>query len=125
MFGISLNDRQPIHEQVTTRITQMVLSGAIEPQSPLPSVRELAAELGVNPNTIQRAYSELERVGVTYSVNGKGRFVTDDVERVRKAKIEEQKRLFRNEVKKLKDLGASKEEAMAEVSAVYEKGDGR
>ena len=119
MFGISLNNRMPIHEQMTEKITHLVLSGALEPQSPLPSVREMAAELGVNPNTVQRAYGELERIGVTYSVNGKGRFVTDDVEKVRRLKIEEEKKLFADAVKKLKELGAEKSEMEKWLSEIY------
>lgn len=110
----------PIHEQLTEKITHLVLSGALEPQSPLPSVREMAAELGVNPNTVQRAYSELERVGVTYSVSGKGRFVTDDVEEVRRLKIDERKKLFTDEAQRLKALGVTRGEMEKWVKEAYD-----
>ena len=86
MFGIALNNKSPIHEQLTNRITELVLSGVLEPDSALPSVRELAADLGINPNTVQKAYGELERRGVTYSVTGKGRFVTGNVNKVKEEK---------------------------------------
>ncbi len=122
MFGISLNNRRPIHEQLTDKITELVLSGVLEPESPLPSVREMAAELGVNPNTIQRAYAELERTGVTYSVTGKGRFVTDSVEAVRKEKQKERLKLLHSELLEIKRLGISEERATEEVRKVYGKG---
>ena len=122
MFGISLNNRRPIHEQLTDKITELVLSGVLEPESPMPSVRELAADLGVNPNTIQRAYAELERTGVTYSVTGKGRFVTDNVEAVRKEKQKERLKLLHSELLEIKRLGISEERAAEEVRKVYGKG---
>ena len=70
MFGISLNNKLPIYEQLIESITKQVLSGVLEPDEPLPSVRELASELAVNPNTVQKAFTELERSGVAYSVSG-------------------------------------------------------
>lgn len=121
MFGISLNNRLPIHEQLTVKITEMVLSGALEENEPLPSVRELAAELGVNPNTIQKAYGELERTGVTYSVSGKGRFVTDDVEAVRRMKAEETKKRLGEAVGELIRLNLSYTECVEEVRKIYDR----
>lgn len=121
MFGISLNNRLPIHEQLTERITEMVLTGALEENEPLPSVRELAAELGVNPNTIQRAYGELERMGVTYSVNGKGRFVTDNINAVRCAKVKEKLKEADNVTKELIRLGVSYTEVIEEVKKIYDR----
>ncbi len=110
MFGISLNNKSPIHEQVSERITELVLSGILEPDSPLPSVRELAGELGVNPNTVQRAYGELERRGITYSVAGKGRFVTSDIEKAKNAKKRENLEKLKIEIKKAIDAGITKED---------------
>jgi len=122
MLGLTLNNRQPIHEQLTQRITELVLSGVLEPDSPLPSVRELASELGVNPNTIQRAYGELDRVGVTYSVTGKGRFVTGDVEAVRNAKKREEMALLAAKAKDVIALGVTKEEIIGEIERIFEEG---
>ena len=60
MLGINYRDGRPIYEQVVDEIEHMVVHGVLEPDSQLPSVRQMAAELSINPNTIQRAYSELE-----------------------------------------------------------------
>lgn len=70
-------DKRPIYEQITERLQNLMLSGGLEPDSQLPSVRQLAMDLALNPNTIQRAYTELERSGYIYSVKGRGNFVRD------------------------------------------------
>lgn len=83
MLGIHLSGTAPIHEQLTEGIENLILNGLLEKDSPLPSVRELACELAVNPNTIQKAYTVLEQNGITYSVNGKGRYVGVTSEQMR------------------------------------------
>ena len=77
MIIIDYTDRRPIYEQIVERFQSLVLCGVLEKDAPLPSVRNLAMELSINPNTIQRAYTELERRGVIYTVKGKGNFVAD------------------------------------------------
>lgn len=75
MILLDYTDRRPIYEQVVERLQDLILKGILAKNSPLPSVRSLAMELSINPNTIQRAYAELERTGWIYSVKGKGSFV--------------------------------------------------
>lgn len=72
MFKLDTQSRTPIYEQLKAQITELVVIGALEPGSQLPSVRSLARDLGVNPNTVQKAYQDLERDQVIYSVSGKG-----------------------------------------------------
>ena len=72
MIILDYRDRRPIYEQVISRFQELMLTGALEKDSQLPSVRSLAMELSINPNTIQRAYAELERQGDIYSIKGKG-----------------------------------------------------
>lgn len=79
MILIDYKDRRPIYEQVIEKFQQMILCGALEPNSPMPSVRSLAMELSLNPNTIQRAYQELERQGYIYTLKGKGSFVSNSM----------------------------------------------
>ena len=75
MIQINYNDSRPIYEKVKESLRQLILSGALEADSRLPSVRELAMSLTINPNTIQRAYRELEQEGYIVSIPGKGSFV--------------------------------------------------
>ena len=75
MIQLQYNDSRPIYEKVKDSLRQLILSGALEADSKLPSVRELAMSLSINPNTIQRAYRELEQEGTIVSVPGKGSFV--------------------------------------------------
>ena len=77
---------QPIYAQLISRIKQGIVSGDLPPGSRLPSVRDLATEAGVNPNTMQRALQELEREGMVYSQRTAGRFVTEDVKQIERAK---------------------------------------
>lgn len=87
MLGINYRDGRPIYEQVVDEIEHMVVHGVLEPDSQLPSVRQMAAELSINPNTIQRAYSELESRGVIYSVKGKGNFVSPNAAALRERRL--------------------------------------
>ena len=77
MIHINFRDARPIYEQVKDGFCQLILSGALPPDYKLPSVRELASSLTINPNTIQRAYRALEKEGYIVSVPGKGSFVCD------------------------------------------------
>ena len=78
MLSINYKDPRPIYEQVRDALRQLILSGAIAPGEKLPSVRELAASLAINPNTIQRSYRELEGLGLINTVPGKGAFAATD-----------------------------------------------
>ena len=75
MIILDYSDRRPIYEQIEERFQDLILKGVLKKDAPLPSVRSLATELSINPNTIQRAYMLLENRGWIYSVRGKGSFV--------------------------------------------------
>lgn len=77
MIVLDYRDRRPLYEQVTEKLEELMFTGVLPPDSRLPSVRNMATELSINPNTIQRAYAELERQGYIYSIQGKGSFVAD------------------------------------------------
>lgn len=76
MIHIDYQDKRPIYEQVVEKIQTLIVKGAFEKDMKLPSVRALAIELSINPNTIQRAYAELESNGFIYTVKGRGNFVS-------------------------------------------------
>ena len=90
MIVIDYHDKRPIYEQIVDRFQILILNGALEPDEQLPSVRNLAVDLAINANTIQRAYSELERRGLIYSIKGRGNFVSSQKEVV----IEQQEELL-------------------------------
>lgn len=77
MIKLNYRDGKPLHEQISSGIRELVVSGALAPNEQLPSVRELSVELTVNPNTVQRAYRNLESDGIIYSIRGKGNFVSE------------------------------------------------
>lgn len=88
MIFIDYRDARPIYEQVVEKFRMLILRGVLKQDDRLPSVRNLAVELSINPNTIQRAYAELERQGYIYTVKGKGNFVSDSGQLLRKYKEE-------------------------------------
>ena len=74
MISLNYRDSRPIYEQIRDGLRKLIVTGALSADEKLPSVRALAAQLAINPNTIQRAYNELEGEGYIYSVPGKGSF---------------------------------------------------
>jgi GntR family transcriptional regulator len=109
LISINYRDPRPIYEQVKDGFRQLILSGILKPDEKLPSVRELAGSLAINPNTIQRAYRELELEGCICSVPGKGSFVADtaDASALRRRELLEQ---LRKAGEELRRLGVSEEE---------------
>ena len=87
MFDIDVKSRMPIYEQITENVKRLIMQGVLLPEEKLPSVRSLAQELTINPNTIQKAYRELEREGYVISRPGKGSFVNDMTETMNKEYI--------------------------------------
>lgn len=79
MIWIDYTDATPIYEQIVSKYKNLIVRGAIAPNEKMPSVRALAMELSINPNTIQKAYAELERQGFVYTVKGRGNFVADNI----------------------------------------------
>lgn len=78
MLKLDLQSRLPIYEQLKQKIIDLIMLGELKPDEQLPSVRNFARELGVNPNTVQKAYQELEREKVIYSVVGRGSYINPD-----------------------------------------------
>ncbi|MEE0968835.1 MAG: GntR family transcriptional regulator [Clostridia bacterium] len=88
---VDVKSRVPIYEQIIGSVKKAVLSGLFVADEALPSVRILASELAINPNTIQKAYSELERMGIVYSVPGRGSFVSSNTDEIEKQHREDVK----------------------------------
>lgn len=120
MIIIDYKDRRPIYEQVMERFEELILKGVLEPGSQMPSVRNLAMELSINPNTIQRAYMELERQGYIYTVKGRGSFISDS-EHLVDIKKTELIDTFDKLIKEAKVLGISQEILLDRVKEGYKK----
>lgn len=88
MIFIDYKDRRPVYEQIADHYQELVITGVLAPDTPLPSVRTQAMELSINPNTIQHAYAEMERRGIIYSVKGRGSFIAGNEPLVEKRKRE-------------------------------------
>lgn len=105
------NDR-PIYLQLMERIQQDIIAGVYKPGDKLPSVRDLALDASVNPNTMQKALSELERSGLVYSQRTSGRFITEDETMLRNMKLELASEHIRQFFEKMKQLGFQDEETL-------------
>ena len=115
-----LDLRRPIYEQIKDGLRRMVVSGALAPDEKLPSVRALATQLSINPNTIQRSYNELEAEGLIYSVPGKGSFVSPDRSADLRRRLELTEK-FREIAAELRYLGVGQEELLALVKEVADR----
>lgn len=114
MLALNYRDGRPIYEQVRDGLRGMVIAGAIQPGEKLPSVRALAGQLAINPNTIQRAYEALEQEGYAYSVPGKGSFAAQPQE-VADKRAEELLGQLDELVRELTYLGLGREEIARRV----------
>lgn len=115
MIILDYQDRRPLYEQITEKFRMLILRGAIPPGERMPSVRQLAAELAINPNTIQRAYMELEQEGLIYPVKGRGNFVAD-AEQIRRKSLKDYEEELKAVVYKGLELGLEEEELLYIVS---------
>ncbi len=109
MIIIDYKDTRPIYEQIVDRFQQLILRGILKTDEQMPSVRSLAMELSINPNTIQKAYAELERQGFIYAVKGRGNFVAynDKLLEKKKAEIRTQ---IQNICQEAAEIGIPREE---------------
>ena len=118
MINIRNGGSGTIYEQIESEFKRQIVSGIMEEGEKLPSVRELSVQLSINPNTIQRAYRELEAEGYIYTVSGKGSFVSDRPKKNndRTKKLSKQ---LKEVVAEMKYLGVDEEKVHRDVSAVY------
>ena len=118
MLTLNYRDSRPIYGQIKDGLRRMIVSGALEPGEKLPSIRAMAVDLAINPNTIQRAYAELEAEGVIYSVPGKGSYTAHGGGAARRpapdpARERELIRRLRDAVAELRYLGLKDSEIIA------------
>ena len=120
LIGLNYRDSRPIYEQIKDNYKRLILSGGIAAGDKLPSVRELASQLAINPNTIQRAYRELESEGFIYTVPGKGSFA-GEIKGVDPAEVDRLLSDFDKLVSKLILLGVKRDTLCARIMDREEK----
>ena len=120
LIAVDTRSRKPIYEQLVENIRTCVLSGDLAPGEQLPSVRALAGELAINPNTIQRAYNELERVGVTISVPGRGSFISEDITRLVDSRRRTSLEAIDEKMREAKNIGVAKAEVIDLADKIWE-----
>ena len=119
MIILDYKDRRPLYEQIVDKFSDMILKGVLKPDEKLPSVRNLAMELSINPNTIQRAYMELEHRGFLYSVKGRGNFVCDN-DHLKEERKQEIKTNLLEKIKEAYSHEIRREEILQLVSQIYD-----
>ncbi|MBP1755931.1 MAG: GntR family transcriptional regulator [Firmicutes bacterium] len=117
-----LDSERPVYIQLIEQIQAGIISGVFKPGDKLPSVRDLAAEATVNPNTMQKALSELERIGLVYANRTSGRFITSDEGMIAKLKGESAKEQVIDFIERMKLIGFSPEETLALVTDIVRNG---
>ncbi|MGM7724052.1 GntR family transcriptional regulator [uncultured Metabacillus sp.] len=110
MFQLDVRSRKPIYEQLVDKIKELIINRILKPDEQLPSVRMLSSQLTVNPNTIQRAYRELENQGFLYSIKGKGNFVSAIEQMPNEERLKELKTDIKRLIAEAIYLGLTKED---------------
>uniref|UniRef100_UPI003FF09082 GntR family transcriptional regulator n=1 Tax=Roseburia sp. TaxID=2049040 RepID=UPI003FF09082 len=124
MIQLNYRDSKPIYEQIKSGLRKLVITNSLAPNDKLPSVRELASSLAINPNTIQKAYHELETEGYIYTVPGKGTFVAEreDIFETRQNELLEE---FDELVEELLFLSVQKKKLLERVEDLAEGGENK
>lgn len=122
MIQLNYRDSKPIYEQIKDGFRRLIVSNSLAADERMPSVRELASSLAINPNTIQRAYRELENEGYIYTIAGKGTFVAEAKERT-DSRQQELLGTFDGIVEELFFLSVSKEHLKERIDRLAERGE--
>lgn len=119
MMGLDINldyqSRIPIYEQIVNNIEKYVAVGILREKSQIPSIRELANNLGNNPNTVKKAYDILENKGVIMTISTKGTFISNNTKMVLENKIDKEINLIKDKIRELENMGISKKEIMERI----------
>lgn len=111
-MGWTLNADRPIYLQIIDKLSSDIAAGIYKPGDRLPTVRDFALEASVNPNTMQKALSELERVGLVYSKRTSGRYITDDIELISQYRQKLASKEIQQFLTRMQQLGFNKEQTI-------------
>lgn len=119
MFLVNPKSKQPLYEQLVDQLRRQLILGAVKAGAPMPSVRQLASELGINPNTIQKAYRCMEDEGMIVSVPGRGSFVSENLSEMHAKQVSEQESKLLTMLRTCRELGLTKENVVRLAEKVY------
>ena len=124
MLQIDYRDRRPIYEQIREKMKELIIKGVLSPDEQITPVRELAQSLTINPNTIQKAYKDLEDKGYIYSIRGKGSFVSPAGQWVDDKKLDVLVENLEKTVSEMIYFGADKERVISIINGLYQREEG-
>ena len=125
MFQLDFKDRRALYEQIKEKIKLLIINGVLKPNEKIPSVRELAQSLTINPNTIQKSYKDLEADGFIYSIRGRGSFVTPLDNTVNQSRCNELILELEKIAAELLYLNVQKEHLINCIDTIFQKGETR
>ena len=123
MFLLNPRSKQPLYEQLVEQLRMQIILGGMKAGAAMPSVRQLATELGINPNTIQKAYRRMEVERMILSIPGKGSSVSDNLAEMLAKQREDQRSKAKQMLQECRETGLTKEEITQMVEEIYKEGD--
>lgn len=118
MINLDYQSRKPIYEQIVQEIERYVALEILKPEQQIPSIREMATTLGVNPNTVKKAYDILESRGVIVTLSTKGTFITSKTDNILKATVDEKIEKIKMDIKEIEKYGILKDEIIRRISGI-------
>ena len=115
MINLDYQSRVPIYEQIVKRIKKYVALGILKPEEQIPSIREMAASLGINPNTVKKAYSILEQRGTIVTLSTKGTFISIKTDKIVENSVNEKIEEIKKIIEEIEKFGISKEEIIKKL----------
>ena len=120
MFVINARSKEPIYAQLVSQLRHFIAVDVVNAGDALPSVRQLSVTLGINPNTVQKAYKQMEMEGLIHGVSGMGYFITEDVASLRKKQQEDCLQAIATQLENAKNSGISKDAIFAILETIYD-----
>ncbi|MDK2934383.1 MAG: GntR family transcriptional regulator [Clostridiales bacterium] len=119
MLQLDYRDRRPLYEQIKEKMKELIINGILKQDERIPSVRELAQLLTINPNTIQKAYKDLEVEGFIYSIRGRGSFVAPLNDVINQTRLNELTKDLEKLIAEMMYVGLTKEQIISSVDRIY------
>lgn len=111
-INLDYQSRTPIYEQIVDNIEKYVVLGLLKEKEQIPSIRDMASSIGVNPNTVKKSYDILEQKGIILTISTKGTFISDNIKKASEERINKEIESIKNKIKELTKMGLSYEEVM-------------